>query len=332
MKTVMGGYEARPPEERARDDASDQEARAASDAPGRASQSKLAPEPAQAARGGMAPPGMLSPGALGTWPGMGLPPPDGSGPRDALAALGAAGEADAPGAPDAPAGTLIAPGAAPAADATGASLTMAGAVLDAQGLGESARSLERAPAMWGLATIAMPALLVAVAIGLGLHAWQLAAERDHLAEELAKPRPEDPELAAAREKAKRLQQELDTSNRLVAELRLAAPPDSSLAECTRSLSQLRAVLGSTELRVNNLELTLRTVQTQLASTAKSATDLEAKHAEERTRLEAERTALQRKNAELGHDLSKQDRLVKSLCDELRAIHPRKTSPLCQGVK
>lgn len=328
----------------AHDDISDEKTRTASPEPGRISQSKVAPEPAKAARGGgMAPPGMLVPGAAGTWPGMELQtPPDGSGPREALAAPGATKEADAPGAPAAPASQslpppstrpsaekLVAPGAAPAADASGASLAIAGASTDVLGSGESAKSLARAPAMWGLAAIAVPALLVAVAIGLGLHAWQLAAERDRLAEELAKPRPEDPELAATREKVRRLQQELDTANKTIAELRAAAPSDPNPPSCPAILAEARARLGTADSRIATLEASLRTIQ---ATAAKATSELEAKHAEERARLQGDVTALQTKTTELGGELAKQGHLLRTLCDELRTSHSSKVLQVCRGVK
>jgi chromosome segregation ATPase len=186
--------------------------------------------------------------------------------------------------------------------------------------------------MWGLTAIAVPALLVAVVIGLGLHAWQLATERDRLAEELARPRPEDPELAAAREKVRRLQQDLDAANRTIAELRAAAPPDSNLPACSASLLEARTKLGTAESRVATLEASLRTSQTQLTAAAKSNSDLEVKHAEERARLQTDLTGLQSKNTELGGEIAKRDRLLRTLCAELRAARSNKVLQLCQGVK
>ena len=229
-----------------------------------------------------------------------------------------------------------APGVSSYGIGSGASAAISGP-RDAHGPGAPAETLHRGPSLRGLATFGAAALLIVTVVGLAVHAWKLAGERDRLAEELARPRPEDPALVRALEELARIRQERDAAHQVIAELRAGAANDTSLQVCNTSLAEARTKLGIAEGRVSNLETNLNNSQNQLAAAAKIKLDAEARAAsvlQERDHLAAETLDLKRANARVNEELMKKTGLTKALCDELRSSHSSSSKLLlaCRGLK
>lgn len=218
---------------------------------------------------------------------------------------------------------------------SGASAAMAGGHPDERGLDAPAKTLGRSPGMWGVAAIGVPALLIAAAIGFGLHALRLADERDQLAAELARPRPEDPALPRAIAELERIRKERDAAHQAIADLRAGSGTDASLQVCNTSLVEVKSKLGIAEGRASTLDASLTNSLRELNVTAKTKQEAEARATavqQERDRLASEAADLKRTNLQITNDLSIKTGLIKALCNELQSTRGSKLLQICRGGK